>query len=538
VDGTSKAAAALDHQLGLVGPRQRYPIGTLPSGVDKPSVRTRAAEEAGEGAGPYDPSVARSSLVEAALAASLAVVGVAGVVSGTQQPTAAALFAGGLLLGLRHPVAVPAAAVLALPFGFSVTLIGGVQVGLLDALLWGTAVGYASSLVHSRRLPDLTPPDIAVAAFVVAVGISGASAVGKGEWLHEVALWAALAAVFHCSIRALRASAGRHLFFVSLGITVAVEAIYAIEQFISAAGSRFSRLGGAIIFPQPQATLQHPNALGAFLVVAALLLAGKALGARGRARWSWVALAALASIGAIVPFSRGSWISFAAGAVVFLLLLDRRHRRAVGVVLATAAAAVVAVAVFDNGALGARLRSFGQVTSLNGFRATIAHRALHVIAAHPIEGAGRFVEAGIYAGRRTVATHPHDLFLGIGVFFGVPAMIAFAALLILCVRSAWRARTVGSASVAAEGAGALAAVAALLVDGFFEYPFWNTALTVETMLLLMLSAALGAAWQELDERRGQNEAECWSPEARPSYQPTKEDLAATRARPWRGDPRL
>jgi O-antigen ligase len=473
---------------------------------------------------PYHPSVRRFRFLEAALVAGLVLIGAAGALTGTQQPTAAALFLGGLLLGARHRSAVPASAALALPFGFSVTSLAGVQVGLLDALLWGTAVGYASSFVSARRLPELSPADVAVAAFVVGVGISGASAVGKGHWLHELALWGSLAAVFHCSVRTLRGPSARRLFFACLGVTVAVEAVYAVEQFVSAAGSRFSRLGGAIIFPQPQATLQHPNALGAFLVVAVLLLAGKALGTHGLSRRAWTVLAVLGAIGAVVPFSRGSWISLAAGAVVFLFLLDRRRRRAFGVVLAAAAAAAVAVAVLDNGALGARLRSFGDATNLNGFRVTIARRALHLIAAHPIEGAGRFVEAGIYAGRRTVATHPHDLLLGVGVFFGVPALIAFVVLLVLCIRSAWRGRMLGSASVAAESAGAIAAIAALLVDGLFEYPFWNTTWTVETLLLLMVSAALGTARGDLDERRGPDEAERWGPETPASYRSEDRDV--------------
>src|SRR5690242_14504931 len=138
---------------------------------------------------PYHPSVTRFGLGEAPLAACLIAVGAAGALTGTQQPTAAALFLGGLLLGSRHPSAVPAAAAIALPFGFSITGVGGVQVGLLDALLWGTAAGYAASFVRVRRLPQLSPADVAVAAFVVGVGISGASAVGKGQWLHELALW-------------------------------------------------------------------------------------------------------------------------------------------------------------------------------------------------------------------------------------------------------------------------------------------------------------------------------------------------------------
>ena len=39
----------------------------------------------------------------------------------------------------------------------------------------------------------------------------------------------------------------------------------------------------------------------------------------------------------------------------------------------------------------------------------------------------------MYAGRPDLATHPHNLFLGLAVFFGIPAALAFAGLVLLAL---------------------------------------------------------------------------------------------------------
>jgi len=207
-----------------------------------------------------------------------------------------------------------------------------------------------------------------------------------------------------------------------------------------------------------------------------------------------LAVVAVLLAGTIAPFSRGAWISLAAGIAVFVVA-ERRHRLLVGAAGAGLAVVAGAVAVLDRGPLGERISSLfsGDAVSLYGFRATLVRRAIDVISHHPLTGAGRFLEQGLYAGRPTLATHPHDMLLGVAVFFGIPAALAFTALLALAVRAAWRAGRARDASLAAEGVGALAALTALFVNGLLEYHFWNSALTVEIVLLLILAVALGRA---------------------------------------------
>lgn len=426
-------------------------------------------------------------------AAAVVVAGVGGAVAGALPLTAAALLAGGLVVGLERPDLAAPAVALFLPVGFAVADVGGAQIGLLDALVWGVAAGYAGRFVRERRVPTIGRADVVAFAFAGGVAVSGASAVGKTKWLHELALWVSLAVLFHCGIRALARPAPRRRLYAALAVALVTEAVYAIVEFGTGFDSRFSVLGGAIVYPQPEATLEHPNALGGFLAIGLFLAAGAALAAR-RARWLWAGVVVLAAAGVLAPFSRGAWIA-AAGGMVALVLCARQSRRLVGAAVALAAVGIAAVAVFDRGALGSRITSLfnGDLEGLYGFRGALAHRALDVIAAHPVTGAGTFAETGMYAGRPALATHPHDLVLGVGVFFGIPAALAFLALLALAVRGAWRASRARGAVLAAEGAGAAAAIVALLVDGLFEYPFWNTTWTVEIALLLILCVALGRA---------------------------------------------
>jgi hypothetical protein len=413
-------------------------------------------------------------------------------VAGALPLTAAALFVVGLWIGLSRPGAVAAFLALLLPIGFSVPTVYGVQVPLLFAAATGVGGGYAVRLVRARTVPGLEGPDLVFAALVAGVAISGAGPVGKPTWLHDLVLWASLALAFHCSVRGLAEWSARRLLYAALAVSAFAESVYAIDEYIQAAHSRFFRLGGAIVYPQPQATLQHPNSLGGFLALALLVLIGAALAERRSVgRLALVPLVVIC-FGVVAPFSRGGWISLAAGAGAFVAV-TRHHRRLAGSIALTLVLAATAVAIFDRGPLGQRLTSLfhGHMGSLYGFRVTLARKAVDAIAHHPITGAGSFLAKGIYAGRLTVATHPHDLLLGVAVFFGLPSAAAFAALLVMAVRGALRASRLGEGRLAVEGAGTLGALVALLVNGILEYPFWNVSLTVEIVLVLTLAVALG-----------------------------------------------
>jgi hypothetical protein len=408
----------------------------------------------------------------------------------------AALFGLGLILAATNPAFAAPYLAAATPVAVWHPSFGGTQAPALEAAAFGCALGCAPRLLLLRsRLANMDWLMVAIFAGIV---ISGLGPTPRAAWAHNVLFWGSLTVVFVVGRRSFRRLPARRLFAYSIGAAATAEAIVALVQFIQGSSGRFSRLGGAIVYPQPTGTLEHPNALAPYLVMAALLIAGAAFAERGWSRGVLAAIAVFVGVGSILPFSRGGWIALAAALLVWG---GARQRRNGFLLTAGALGAVLAITLLVGGTFGARLSSLAsrKFSDLYGFRLELARRAVHIIVHHPLTGTGVFHETGMYAGRPTLATHPHDLPLGLAVFFGIPTALAFAGLFVMAVRSALRAVISGSSSLRAEGAGAVAALTALAVDGVFEYQFWNLALTVLVVTAFAYAAALGEAATRTDE---------------------------------------
>jgi O-antigen ligase len=403
----------------------------------------------------------------------------------------AALFAAGFVLATIHPGLVAAYLALALPFGHWHPQVIGSQAPALEAASAGVALGCLTRIVSSRS-PGirLGGADAAFALFFAGVVLSGIGPVPKGAWAHDVVFWGALAIAFRTSSRAMRSGRSRALFLGGVAVAGSAEAIVTIVQYAQGASERFSRLGGAIVYPQPVGTLENPNSAAPFLVLCMLLLAGRALAEPGGRRAVVVTVAFLVGVASLLPYSRGGWIALAVGLIAFSAV-QRRVRYLIGT-LALLGGLLVAAIVFG-GTFGSRITSVASrhFSDLYGFRLTLAGRAVHLLVHHPLTGTGVFHEIGTYAGRPSLATHPHDLLLGVAVFFGIPAALGFLGVLVFAFRGSIRAALDGSGGIRAEGIGAFAALAAFFVNGFLEYQFWNQSMAVLVVLALAYAVALG-----------------------------------------------
>ena len=394
----------------------------------------------------------------------------------------------GLVTGLVRPELLGPLVLLLLPAGRSVAVLDA-QVAPLEAVVGGGAIGYVAGVALRRVRPRLLLADWAFGAFVLFAATSLLGPVDTSDRAREVVFWGALGVVFHVVHTHTRTRREVTLLFVGLAGATLVEAAWALFEYVDAWSERFSLLEGAIVFPLPSGSLGHPNALAQFLVVAGLGTLALALSQRGAVRVGGLAVAGLAVLALVVTFSRSSWVALVAGAAVYLL--EPRARRTV-LALGAMGAAAAAVLVLQSGAIGSRISTLVRLDTagLYDFRLELVERGARAVAEHPLTGVDRFVEAGLYAGRPDLATHPHNLFLGVAVFFGVPAMLAFGVLFVLAVRAAWRARA-AARSRSASGVvpvGYLAVYTAMVVNGLFEYPFWNPTLSV--LALVSLSIAL------------------------------------------------
>ena len=378
---------------------------------------------------------------------------------------------------------------LSLPAGDAAHVLGA-QVAPLDAVVGGGAVGYIAYLAIRNERPRLRVADWTFVVLLAFIALSTLGPVDDSDRFRELLFWGALGVVFYAVGAHLASRRDLKLLLVALAVSTLVEASIALFEYVDRWADRFSLLNGAIVYPLPHGTLGHPNALAQFLVLGVLAVLALALGERGALRGFGFLAAGVGSLALVVTFSRASWIALAVGVSVYLI--DRRTRIPVLAAGAVAAIGATALVVSDAGAIGARISSLfsAQTGNLSDFRLELVRRGARVAAEHPFTGSGHFEEIGVYAGRPDLATHPHNLFVGLVVFFGVPAALAFAALVVLAFRSAWRGFRMHAGPQRLTAIGFLAFLVAFVVNGLLEYPFWNASLTALIVLALAVAVTL------------------------------------------------
>jgi putative inorganic carbon (HCO3(-)) transporter len=238
----------------------------------------------------------------------------------------------------------------------------------------------------------------------------------------------------------------------------------------------------------------NANVLGGALLPAAVLAGGLALAPGHLARRILSALLVLASAAVMVlGASRGALLGLGAGLLVALLSLGRWYRL---VGLLGAAGGAVAVWRIGPGTLLELLGKGGAAGSLAG-RLEIWSRALYALQDFVFTGIGigtfHLVIPLLYpyftVGFDTPVPHAHNLFLQVGTDLGLPGLVAYGTIVLLCL---WMA----ASAVAGRadrwtrfvGAGLLGALVAVLTHGLFDAVLWGTKPAFELWWLFGLAA--------------------------------------------------
>ena len=186
----------------------------------------------------------------------------------------------------------------------------------------------------------------------------------------------------------------------------------------------------------------NPNDLALVLnliipIAAALMISTRHMAGRGLA-----AVALLISVaGVIVTFSRAGFLTLAATGVMLLAVLTRRHSNGVGALL-VAVALVVPVLVPDS-----YFDRLSTITDIEADRTGSAQGrwrdvvvSAGIVAQNPIVGAGignDMLALNEYRGRETFRS-VHNAYLQYAVDLGLPGLLLFAWLHIMCFRTARR----------------------------------------------------------------------------------------------------
>jgi O-antigen ligase len=213
-----------------------------------------------------------------------------------------------------------------------------------------------------------------------------------------------------------------------------------------------------------------------------------ALGGR-RAAWerpAWVA--GVLSLG--LTAVRGAWLGFAAGCALCVLGLRRRWLVLGALLLALVGALAVEPRLLD------RVRTVGDLADdTTRDRLAMLGAGLGLAIAHPLTGIGPGQVKNVYPrvaspdALRRSTSHLHNTPLQIVVERGVPGLAAWIAIWVGYFGAAWRVfRRVSPANEETRALvlGSMAAIAAFLVGGLFEYNFGDTEVLLVALALMAL----------------------------------------------------
>ncbi len=238
---------------------------------------------------------------------------------------------------------------------------------------------------------------------------------------------------------------------------------------------------------RPQGTLSHwMTYSGTLMLVVCAAVARLAFDTRDRVWASLVMPALVAGLG--LTFTRSAWVGVSAGVGALFLLKDRRLVGVLPIVVAVLVAAAP-------GAVTSRVYSmFDRNDPTNRDRMAMLEAGLAIVRDHPLTGVGPDMITHVYPRYRVPWAvqdnnpHLHNVPMQIAAERGLPALAAWAWFIASVTRGTWR--RLRHTRHPALAAGGLAAVAAMLTAGLFEYNFGDSEFLMLFLVLVTLPFAV------------------------------------------------
>jgi O-antigen ligase len=272
--------------------------------------------------------------------------------------------------------------------------------------------------------------------------------------------------------------AGRALdVIISVGAAVALVGVFQYALF------DYGGLGR-----RPHGTLGHYMTYSGVLMLLVCATMAQLLFQPGKRIWPALVMPALL-VALAVTMSRNAWVGALVGVAVLLLMRDLR----LVALLPVLAAVLVLVAPAD--IVNRAYSIFDLKDPSNRDRVAMSRAGLAMVDEEPITGVGPHMVAHVYPEYRTddaveiEVQHLHNVPLHIAAERGIPALLLWIWFVVAAARALWiKTRTEPSAAPAAG----LAAVAAMLTAGLFEYNFGDSEFLVLFLALITLPFAATA----------------------------------------------
>jgi O-antigen ligase len=237
---------------------------------------------------------------------------------------------------------------------------------------------------------------------------------------------------------------------------------------------------------RPQGTLGHYMTYAGLLMLVIGIALAKILFGRGERLWAALLMPALVMAIALTS-TRTAWVGVCAAAAVLLMLKDFRLLAILPIVAAITFAAA-------GPAITQRLMStFDRKDPTRLDRLAMLREGARMVRAHPLVGVGpnmvkeRYAEYRDAGAVKEVNPHLHNVPVQIAAERGLPALAIWIGFIGVLATDLWRLFRTGEQRVLV--ATALAAVAAMLAAGLFEYNFGDSEFLMLFLLLVTLPFA-------------------------------------------------
>jgi O-antigen ligase len=364
-------------------------------------------------------------------------------------------------------------------FGLLLAFAASLQISIAAAniLLTALLVVWVTMLVRDHQWPRMPIVFLPLAAYAILTLVSAAFSIDPVASFvdsRQLLLFAVVPVMYHVA-------RGRRALTV-LAVVMSVGAASAALGIIQYAVLHYDNLG-----QRPQGTLSHYMTYsGLLMLVIGIAVARLVFGTRDR---TWPALVMPALIVALaLTFTRSAWVGACVAVGLLLVLKDLRLTALLPVVVA------LVFAVAPDGITDRMMSMFDLRDPTNRDRVAMLRTGTAIIADHPLTGVGPNMVQRVYAEYRDpdavqdTNPHLHNVPLHIAAERGLPASATWLLFIVVLVVAL--VRRMKEASDRVPAAAALAAVAAMLAAGLFEYNFGDSEFL---MLFLVLATAPFAA---------------------------------------------
>jgi len=287
------------------------------------------------------------------------------------------------------------------------------------------------------------------------------------------------------------------LTFATVIITVgALGALIGIAQFGLLHFDNLSR--------RPHGSLSHYMTYSGVLMLVACAAAARLVFRRegthflgGSRTWTVLVMPALI-VALALTFTRSAWVGLVAGIGVLIVLKDRRLFAAIPLVVAL----TILVAPTS---VTARMYSMFDVNDpSNKDRVAMLESGVEMVRDHPLTGVGPDMVKSVYKEYRQpwavneLNVHLHNVPVHIAAERGLPALFLWLGFIVYLGRDL--IRRVTTSRQPSLAAGALAAVAAMLAAGLFEYNFGDSEFLMLFLVLITLPYASDRTADDADAR--------------------------------------